>query len=225
MTNTKENDEQTKYSNLFSCYPKGYRNKKGEAVLATKPTGVMTITQLADYIKSDKAKWATETLHQLIAQRENPDEPTKEENEREQEFKKLNFEIVTVGGIFDYRNASGNKERSIFRAIDIDDLESTAEARRIRELVIKDKFLKSAACFLSPRYKGVKNIVEVPEMWRDLPVKSVFALMTQHYQFHYGIFIDQSGSDISRATYIDYDPDCYINPDYINTNTNNSNED
>lgn len=204
-------------SGQFSRYGKGCRNREGKAVLQTKPKGEMNIAQTYELTKGEMFKATTEAMRQLVAQRQNPDKPTNEEKKREQEFKKLNFEIVTVGGIFNYRHDSGIQVKSGLRAVDIDDLPSTAEARRIMEIIIKDKFLKSALCYLSPRGRGVKNIVEIPEEWREFNSRKVFELITMHYQFHYGIFIDQSGSDISRAAYLCYDPDCYINPKYISS--------
>lgn len=75
----------------FSVFSKGYQNKKGQAVLAVRPQQTQTIGWVGNYIKSERARWATETLRNMVGQ------ATKDELA---EFKKLNFETATFNGIF-----------------------------------------------------------------------------------------------------------------------------
>lgn len=46
-------------SSAFSKFEVGYRNKKGIAVLQTRPSGVTDIPSVYSYITSDAAKQAT----------------------------------------------------------------------------------------------------------------------------------------------------------------------
>ena len=39
--------------------------------------------------------------------------------------------------------------------------------------------------------------------------------LRNHLCFHHGIDPDKSGSDVSRACFLPYDPDCFINPKYL----------
>ena len=75
----------------FSLFPQGYRNQKGVAVLATKPQKAVDIKWVFDYITSERAHHATETLRVMEGK------ATKEELS---DFKKLNFATVTPSGMF-----------------------------------------------------------------------------------------------------------------------------
>ena len=196
---TTENDQ-------FSIFPKGYRNQKGQAVLATRPQQAQDIAWAYDYITSVRAQWATETLRSMLAT------ATKEELS---DFKKLNFECATFNGTFSYRSARNIVTRSPFIVLDIDDLSSTEEARRVQQLLVSDDKVETALCFVSPKGRGVKWIVRLPKWARHDDFKLSFQAMQQHVAFHYGIAIDKSGSDVCRACFLPYDPECYINPIYF----------
>ncbi len=189
-------------NNRFSIFPRGYQNKKGQAVLAVKPQQTQTIEWVYEYIISERARWATEELRTKM------ETATKDELS---DFKKLNFETATFNGIFSYRNAHSLVERSPYLVIDIDDLASTEEARDVQKLLVNDPHLETALCFVSPKGRGVKWVVVLPEWAQKNDFKSTFQILTQHVGFHYGIKVDKSGSDVCRACFLPYDPECYIN--------------
>ena len=186
----------------FSVFPQGYRNHKGEAVLATRPEHVQTIKDVYDYIISDRARWATEELRHMVY---------KATRDEISDFKKLNFRVATFAGVFNYRNAKSIVSRSGYLVVDIDDLNSTEEARNIQQQLINDSFIKTALCFLSPKGRGVKCVICLPHIWRNLTFKEQFEEVQKHVAFHYGIAIDKSGSDVCRACFLPYDEECYIN--------------
>ncbi len=185
----------------FSIFPTGYQNQKGEAVLAAKPQQTQTIEWVYEYIISERARWATESLRAMVGQN------TKEEIS---DFKKLNFETATFNGIFSYRNARSLVERSPYMVLDIDDLASTEEARRVQQQLINDPHVETALCFVSPKGRGVKWVVELPEWAQKNVFKSTFQMLSRHVGFQYGIAVDKSGSDVCRACFLPYDPECYI---------------
>ena len=80
----------------FSVFGCGYRNKDGVAVLAAKPNQSQDIAYIGNYIRSDRAQWATNTLRSMLTT------ATKDELG---DFKKLYFETATFNGIFSYRSA------------------------------------------------------------------------------------------------------------------------
>ncbi len=131
------------------------------------------------------------------------------------DFKKLNLECATFNGTFSYRSARNIVTRSPFMVIDIDDLSSTEEARRVQQSLVSDDKVETALCFVSPKGRGVKWIVRLPEWAQHDDFKQSFQTMQQHVAFHYGIAIDKSGSDVCRACFLPYDPACYINPIYF----------
>ncbi len=190
---------------FFSIFPKGYRNPKKEAVLAGKPLEDQSIGWVFDYITSERARWATETLRSMLGT------ATKEEVG---DFKKLNFEVATFAGTFSYRNARSLKDRSPYMVLDIDDLASTEKAREVQDLLVNDPYVETALCFVSPKGKGVKWVVSLPDWAQKNDFKSSFLMLQQHVGFEYGIAVDKSGSDVCRACFLPYDPQCFINPKF-----------
>ena len=100
----------------FSVFGCGYRNKDGVAVLAAKPNQSQDIAYIGNYIRSDRAQWATNTLRSMLTT------ATKDELG---DFKKLYFETATFNGIFSYRSARNLVTRSPFLVLDIDDRRGT----------------------------------------------------------------------------------------------------
>ena len=194
------------HTEQFSVFPKGYRNQKGVAVLAARPQQTQTIAWAYDYITSARAQWATETLRSMAG--------TAADGELS-DFKKLNFETATFCGTFSYRNARSLLTRSPFMVLDIDDLTSTDEARQLQQQLAADGKVETALCFVSPKGRGVKWVVRLPEWTRYDDFKLSFQAMQQHVGFHYGIAVDKSGSDVCRTCFLPYDPECYINPIYF----------
>ncbi len=193
-------------NDCFSTFSRGYRNKKGEAVLSSKPLQPQTIVWAYEYIISERARWATEELRSMVGS------ATKDELA---DFKKLHFETATFNGVFTYRNARSLVSRSPYIVLDIDDLSSTEEARHIQQVLINDPFVETMLCFVSPKGKGVKWVARLPEWAKRDDFMSEFQIMQQHVGFEFGIIVDKSGSDVCRACFLPYDPDCFINPLFI----------
>lgn len=193
-------------SEKFSVFGTGYRNPKGVAVLAVKPDGATDIAQVYQYIISGQAKPATDRLREMVRQGATRDELS--------DYKKLNFRIVTFSGSFSYRNAKSLTSRSRYLVIDIDDLESEAEARQLMDRLTADPYVETALCFLSPKGRGLKWVISLPEWWQGQDFRLQFEAARQHVIFHYGIPVDTSGSDVCRACFLPDDPLCYLNPKY-----------
>jgi len=197
-------DIKEKSPRSFSLFPEGYRNKEGKAVLATKPNGVGSLEEVYWDIKSDRARNATLQLREMT------------DEDAIREFKKLNFAIATFAGIFRYRSANQIANASGMLTVDIDHLASEEEARSVQQKLIADTHFETCLCFVSPSGKGVKWIVTIPDKWKEMKFKKVFEEMFRYVLFEYGLAIDRSGSDISRACFLPWDEHCYINPAYQN---------
>ena len=200
--------EERRNNKLFSVFPCGYRNQKGVAVLAVKPDGETDIASVYRYITSGQAKAATEALREMDAQGASKDELS--------EYKKLYFRITTFAGVFSYRNAKSLVVRSPYLVIDIDNLASETEARQLMQRFIGDSFIETELCFLSPKGRGLKWVITLPEQWRKAEFRQQFDAARQHVVFHYGIPVDTTGSDVCRACFLPYDPLCYVNPKHLN---------
>lgn len=200
------------FSTEFSKFEAGYRNKKGIAVLQTRPSGVTDIPSVYNYITSDAAMQATLQLRSMIGR--TTDAETSD-------FKKLNFKIVCVRGIFYKRCAEGLANPSCYLPIDIDDLASAEEARQVQQIIINDPYLEVALSFTSPSGFGAKIFVELPEWAADLNSRQQYDIIAAHIGMAHGISLDHSGSDIARAAFLGWDSQAYINPKFQSTISNN----
>ena len=200
------------FSVEFSKFEAGYRNKKGIAVLQTRPSGVTDIPSVHSYITSDAAKQATLQLHSMIGHTTDAEIS---------DFKKLNFKIVCVRGIFSKRCAEGLATPSCYLPIDIDDLSSAEETRKVQQIIINDPHLEVALSFTSPSGRGAKIFVEIPEWAADRNCRQQYDIVAAHIGMAHGISLDRSGSDIARAAFLGWDPQAYINPKFQSTVSNN----
>ncbi len=197
--------EQQVINDRFSIFGRGWRNQQGVAVLATKPQQTQDIKWVHAYIVSERARWATETLRAMAGN------ASKEELS---DFKKLNFEVATFNGVFSYRNARSIIVRSPWLVADIDDLSSTDEAREVQQLLIADKNIETGLCFVSPKGRGVKWVLRIPEWLQSKDFKAQFEGLQRYVAFEHSIAIDKSGSDVCRACFLPYDKECFINPKF-----------
>ncbi|MBO7067472.1 MAG: hypothetical protein J6W52_02165 [Bacteroidaceae bacterium] len=194
----------------FTFFGKGvFNQEKSEWVLRKKPMQSVDITWVYDYIISDRARKATEGLRAM------PTTATKTERGN---FKKANFEYVTFCGIFPYRDASSLEMRSPYICLDIDDLSSMEEARRVQHMLCQDQYVETALCFVSPSGRGVKWVVELPEWTQGLPFLNQWYKLRNHLAFHYGLIADPTGKDVCRACFLPHDEFCYINSKYQDNN-------
>ena len=94
--------------------------------------------------------------------------------------------------------------------IDIDKL-SEKEAIRIKKLFPDDDFLFCA--FDSPS-GGIKMLYEV-DAPSDYHKTASFEQVKEHVELMYGVTVDPSGKNISRLCYVSYDPEVYVNENYV----------
>ena len=108
---------------------------------------------------------------------------------------------VTISGKFKDRSIAGLTDHSGFICIDIDD----KNPQEIKEILSTDKYCYS--CFASLSGLGGAMLVKID------PAKHQEAFDgLQEYLFNtYKIVIDSSCRDVSRARFVSYDPDIYIN--------------
>lgn len=181
----------------FSEFPCGCRNRAGQDVMAKTPCGTMTLPQAQAYITSQAAKRVTTELRKI------------KDHKLAQVFKLQNFRIATFGGVFSTRKVSGLAIASGYMILDIDGLESEAQVQDVRYFLIHDKRIRSKMVFISPSGRGVKDVIAIDSS-KGLSFKDYFSWVSMYLQFEFGIEIDRSGSDISRACYLPYDPDCWL---------------
>lgn len=192
---------------VFTFFGKGYySSKSGKWVPSTKPKQTVDIAWTGQYIKSERAKWATEELRRIM--------PTATEQEL-RDFKLREFEAVAAAGTFHYGNANGLINRSRFIVLDIDGLSSTEQAREVQRILVADPYVETALCFVSPKGLGTKWWVELPAWCQSQNFSEQYSSLSRHIGFHYGIQADTSCSNVNRLCFLPYDPECFINPKYL----------
>ena len=78
-------------------------------------------------------------------------------------------------------------------------------------MLCRDTRIETAMCFVSPKGRGTKWVVKLPEWVQGKPFKEQFELVRRYVGFTYGIDPDKSGSDVCRACYLPWDEECYVN--------------
>ena len=127
-------------------------------------------------------------------------------NEKEYGEQKNKLPHFTPSGIFkDNRSIDNLSEYNSVIVLDIDKVGDDA-------MFIRDNAAKIAhtfSAFISPSGNGVKILVKtsMDEKNHEIAYKQI----VEFYEKNLGVEIDKSGKDISRACFVSYDPDLYIN--------------
>lgn len=197
------NNQQTK----FTFFGKGYFSKtKGMWVPSTRPQMTVDVSWTGRYILSERAKFQTEELRRIMATAT---------DQEVRDYKLREFDAVAAAGIFSYGSAAGLIIRSPYIVLDVDDLESTEEAREIQQTLVADKNVETALCFVSPKGLGCKWWIEVPEWCQNMTFAEQYTTLSLYIGYEYGILADSTGSNVNRLCFLPHDPKCYINPKYI----------
>lgn len=134
------------------------------------------------------------------------DQVLKYRNEKTQENKKA-LPYVTISGLFKERNSSLLTQHSGFIAIDIDGLK---DINLVREQICCDN--NFYATFVSCGGSGLCAIAKINP---KLHLESFNYLSKYLYTKYNIIEVDEKCKDVSRARFVSYDPDLYINKDAI----------
>lgn len=148
-----------------------------------------------NYIVGDDAKLTTATLRQIT------------DAQQARDFKAANFDYCTFSGVFNKRSDKELKQHSGLLCLDFDHLKNLEE---VRQQLLNDDYFETQLLFVSPSGNGLKWIIEI-----DLSQTThadYFRAVANYLKQTYNVDVDKSGKDISRACFLPYDPDCYINP-------------
>ena len=118
---------------------------------------------------------------------------------------KLRLPAVLFSGEFSSRSDSDIEEHSAYIVLDFDYVEVEAT----KKALATDDYIQS--CWMSPSGTGVKALVKVtsPERHRDH-----FRALIRYFDERYGLELDESGINESRACFESYDPDIIIKTKY-----------
>lgn len=150
------------------------------------------------YITGDYAKVRTEKLRSIA------------DTKRARNFKSANFDYCTFSGTFRVRNDKALIEHSGLLCLDFDHVTGV---QSLFERLLHDEYFETQLLFRSPSGDGLKWIV--PINVAEMSHGDYFRAVANYVRSTYGVEVDKSGKDVSRACFLPYDPQAYINP---NTN-------
>jgi len=122
-------------------------------------------------------------------------------------FKANNFDYCTFSGVFTSRNDKNLVQHSGLMAVDFDHLTNLEE---VRQVLLADDYFDTQLLFVSPSGDGLKWIIPIDTS--KTPHSEYFAAVANYILQTYGIEVDKSGKDISRACFLPHDPKAFINP-------------
>jgi len=117
---------------------------------------------------------------------------------------KQELPVILWSGIFSARSDSSIEEHSGLFVIDIDGLDNPEE---LKSTLAHDDY--TLICFTSPSGNGLKVVVQIsnPERHRDH-----YRAFVKYYDNQYGLTVDSTSINESRACYESYDPDIIYKP-------------
>jgi hypothetical protein len=97
-------------------------------------------------------------------------------------------------------------------AVDFDHL---TNLETLRQALLADEYFDTQLLFVSPSGDGLKWIISLSPPLGDLGGYThgdYFAAGANYIFQTYGVAVDKSGRDISRACFLPHDPQIFINP-------------
>ena len=126
-------------------------------------------------------------------------------------YKAANFDYCTFSGVFTARNDKSLITHSELMCIDFDHVQNTDT---LRQSLLADEYFDTQLLFVSPSGDGLKWIIEIDT--RKASHGEYFASVANYILQTYSFEVDKSGKDISRACFIPFDPNAFINPLLLN---------
>ena len=180
---------------LFSFFKAPVRN--------TIPHKSISLLDAYNYIVGDYAKQRTEKLRGI------------KEPKQARQYKASTFDYCTFSGMFQTRNDKALISHSGLLCIDFDHLQNVD---LLRNQLLQDEYFETQLLFVSPSGDGIKWIIQISPPVGDLggfSHSNYFAAVANYILQTYGVEVDKSGRDISRACFLPHDPQAFINPIYL----------
>jgi len=164
----------------------------------TIPSQEISIVDVYQLLKSDCFKNSTSSLRSI------------QDLKEARKYKAQNFDYVTFSGVFSKRMDSQLKKHSGLMALDFDHL---PELNPVKEKLLNDKFFETQLLFVSPSGDGLKWIIKIDQT--QVTHQQYFQAVSNYIKHQYKLTIDPAGKDVSRACFLPYDNEAFINPSYL----------
>jgi len=164
----------------------------------TKPHKSVSLLHVYNAIKGNYYKEHTQKLQAIS------------DVQQARKFKAANFDYCTFSGTFATRNDKALIKHSGLLCVDFDHLQNI---EKLRFQLLQDEYFDTQLLFISPSGNGLKWIISIDT--NQTTHGEYFAAVANYILQAYGIAIDKSGRDISRACFLPHDPQAFINPIYL----------
>lgn len=162
------------------------------------PERTLTLKEAWLYITGDIAKARTETLRSI------------DDKKSARAYKAQHFDYACFCGTFSRRSDDAILQPSGLLCIDFDHL---PEPDATKQLLLQDDYFDTALLFRSPSGDGIKWIIEITDS--RLKHADYFQAVSAYLQEAYHLETDKSGKDVSRACFLPFDPEAFLNPQYM----------
>jgi len=167
-------------------------------VTNTIPDKKINLFKVYDLIKSNAYKNITGKLSGI------------ENKGQARKYKSQNFDYVTFSGIFSKRSDKSLLKHSGLLTIDFDNI---PDILALKQQLLQDEYFDTELLFISPSGNGLKWIIPVD--LSEVSHRDYFIAVSEYIKSSYNLEVDGSGKDVSRACFLPYDNDIYINPKYL----------
>ena len=165
----------------------------------TIPHKTVSLVQVYNAITGEYYKQHTEKLRSIS------------DTVQARKYKAANFDYCTFSGVFTARNDKSLITHSELMCIDFDHVQNIDT---LRQALLADEYFDTQLLFVSPSGDGLKWIIEINT--RKAPHGEYFASVANYILQTYSVEVDKSGKDISRACFLPFDPNAFINPLLLN---------
>ena len=164
----------------------------------TRPSETLNLPQIFKRITGEEYRKQTEALRQL------------EDRKEARQYKATHFPYVTFAGCFEKRSDTHLLQPSGLMVIDLDDLQ---ELNRVKEALIAEREYETELLFTSPSGRGLKWVTSYPHL--EIGHQDYFQILCSYLEAVFGLTPDFSGRDISRACFINFDPEAVLSRRYL----------
>lgn len=127
-----------------------------------------------------------------------------EDKTQARQFKATKLPYFTFSGTFEKRNDDSLKKHSGYACLDFDHVPNVQE---LKAKLVKDRNLDPQLIFVSPTGNGLKCVVNID---LNFTHTANYDSIKKYILAEYKIEIDKT-QDVSRACFVSFDPDCYLN--------------
>jgi hypothetical protein len=162
----------------------------------TKPYKSVSLNDIYNYIVGGYCQQRTEQLRAFS------------NTKLARQYKAQNFDYCTFSGVFTSRKDEALEKHSGLLCIDFDHIGGRVEA--FKQTLLTDDYFDTQLLFVSPSGDGLKWII--PMDMNKATHGEYFDSVANYIRQTYGLEVDKSGRDISRACFLPHDPNAFINP-------------